>query len=166
MSIIVGRSVIVPEFYSWEVKPPERLSEAILMALHDLVDAEEDPSLDVNMGAWHQPYFRETKEFCYVCFAGAVMAKTLKTPVNESVTPGNFSERWERTFNALDSIRIGEVDHALRHFYGNRIQYSVYETFHNFSIGFFLEELDYRKSPEEFKNAMIDVAAMLESMGY
>lgn len=90
--------------------PPSKPSELIRLALRDLREVEADPRYAVNMADWHNPH----AEICHVCFAGAVMAKSLGTPVYEysSYCDHRFSTQWQRSLDALDSFRLGLCWHG------------------------------------------------------
>lgn len=141
-----------------KVKPPKKLSKAILMALNDLALVEQDPRYKVDMSWWHF----EDREIakCHVCFAGSVMAKTCDTPINKEIGPSEFDREWMNTFRALNAIRSGYVEDAILSFYGflDDSYYGFYESFAD-------NQLKYSQNPTEFKNAMCDVAMMLESHG-
>ena len=59
---------------------------------------------------WHRPY----NDYCGVCLAGAVIAKTLNAPLTSSLTSKDFKETgWEPLLNAIDYIRSGFYQEAL-----------------------------------------------------
>lgn len=143
-------------------KPPKKLSAAIMMALNDLALVKKDPSYKVNMGSWHTPY---DTDLCHVCFAGSVMAKEFGSDPTEELNPFDFGSEWASVFYALNDVRVGLVASALRRFYSPGIEDSLDE-FKGFSRDLCDECLSFENDPEEFKNAMCDLAAMLESLGY
>ena len=90
---------------------PDQPSELLKLALNDLIQVENDPRYDINMGEWHYP--RETA--CSVCLAGAVMAGTLDADPGEELSPEDFeqsNDAWK--LYALDSARWGDWDEFLK----------------------------------------------------
>jgi len=99
-----------------EFKPitlPDKLSDLMQLALDDLAKVEQDPQYRVNMGDWHNGTTVAYGNACVVCFAGAVMAKTLGVPSERFVTPARFDEDTRRKLYALDKAREGYVGMAL-----------------------------------------------------
>jgi hypothetical protein len=95
-------------------RAPKKLSEAMRMALKDLYDVELDPRYTVSMGDWHKSSLVTADGSCAVCFAGAVMAKTIATRTTKTTNPwDDYPESWARVFNALNLVRDGEVGAAL-----------------------------------------------------
>lgn len=142
------------------VKPPKKLSKLIMLALNDLIKVENSKVYRVDMDNWHTG--RYIGEKCNVCFAGSVMAKTCKTPINKMANLTDFGSQWCNCFLALNNIRNGDLTEALNNFYGLSFDNS---RFWGFKTDFQIENLRYENDPTEFKNAMCDVAAMLESLG-
>ena len=85
-------------------KLPDKPSKLLKLALNDLKKVEKDDNYRVDMDNWHN----SMEGICYVCLAGAVMAKTLK--IDKEV---NFHPDLEEDFDiykklyALDSLRMG-----------------------------------------------------------
>ncbi len=131
--------------------PPKRMSEAIRMALLDLEAAERLPKYRINMTAWHEP---AGDGVCEVCLAGSVMALTCQVSPNELHT-GNLVAglRWNRVFDALNQLRLGDVRCAA--FYMNVPKPS----FFNATI------TDYGENPDQFKADMLALADRLEAEG-
>lgn len=91
-----------------EVKLPEKLSACILLALKDLEKTEKDKRYYIDFdNDFHTPNGK-----CVVCFAGSVMAQTLKVPIEDEVGPANFSNHNANRLRALDAIRSGNIDLA------------------------------------------------------
>jgi hypothetical protein len=91
--------------------PPTRMSDAIRMAVADMEVIEQTPGYQIAFPVvWHEPY----GEYCRVCFAGCVMARTLGAKPNQSVwfddrEIGGPDRKWMGVFQALDAIRNGSV---------------------------------------------------------
>lgn len=89
-------------------KLPRRFSTLILHALKDLRKAERSPKYKVDMTNWHMP-----NSHCSVCFAGAVMAFSLKLdPKTEVDRIRGLKLQFKDTsltkkFLALDRVRQG-----------------------------------------------------------
>lgn len=91
---------------------PEKPSELIRLALNDLSLAEKDGAYRIEMGLWHlSTSYHDGK--CAVCFAGAVMANTLKIPSNVNVDPYDFPLSIRNKLLALDRFRTGAVREGL-----------------------------------------------------
>src|SRR6478736_6372267 len=99
-----------------KVKPPKKLSQAIMLALNDLALVEKKPKYKVDMANWHIV----DGNTCAVCFAGSVMAQTFGVSPGIYTSPGSFNLDWEYIFYALDSIRKGDVVSALANFYPDK----------------------------------------------
>jgi len=84
-------------------------SKLIRLALNDLAKVERSKSYSIYMGAWHTPIGPN----CAVCLAGAVMAKTLETPISNEVGPLSFDVRTRYALEAIDDFRCGSVADGL-----------------------------------------------------
>lgn len=90
--------------------PPEKLSDLIDLALNDLRKVQADPRYVVDMTLWHEPNTDDGENYvCHVCFAGAVMAKTLAVDVLADSPVSDFGHEWRRAFYALDDVRTGNL---------------------------------------------------------
>tara|TARA_B100002049_G_scaffold181615_3_gene138624 strand:+ start:991 stop:1443 length:453 start_codon:yes stop_codon:yes gene_type:complete len=90
-------------------KLPNIPSELIRVALADLGEVEEDHRYIVSMDDYyHQNTDWEFPGTCTVCFAGAVMARTLNWPFHVNAVPQDFGED-RLALKALDELRRGEV---------------------------------------------------------
>lgn len=149
-----------------KVKPPEKLYQAILIALKDLEAVEKDYRYNVNMNlTYHSPTSFGLK--CNVCFAGSIMAKTLDCPINEVVHPSYFKDqKWNHTFKALDSIRSYDLESAIMEFY----QESCYEIInkhklYNFNLRKDLDcSITYGVDSKKFKENMLIIAKRLKKI--
>jgi len=90
---------------------PKTPSKFISMALKDLRKIEKDERYIVDMGNWH--YTRNSRGPCYVCLAGAVMARELGSDPGEWRVPGNFPRVTTKLW-ALDYLRRGDPQPLLK----------------------------------------------------
>lgn len=103
---------------------PKTVAAIIRLAKKDLMKTLKMPDLyEINMGEWHSPDSerQDGKALCCVCFAGSVMAQTIKLDVNSfsvfayqvKQDQSDFKEKesrhkkWEVIFDYLDSLRKG-----------------------------------------------------------
>lgn len=91
------------------MKLPDRPSELLKLAMHDLELCEQDKQYTIHMGNWHL----SLPEKCIVCAAGAVMAKSLKTPTSRTIEPSNFPYGIECKLEAINFFRGGDIYSAL-----------------------------------------------------
>ena len=94
---------------------PDKPSELVEIGLRDLELCEQDPKYVIMMSKWHEPiidFSGGKKTVCAVCLAGAVMAKTMRTPPNERVHPFTQSGNDVYKLMALDNFRTGEFSDA------------------------------------------------------
>lgn len=89
---------------------PDKLWELGLIALDDLDAVEADNAYRVHMEYWHVPGCT----FCSVCFAGAVMAKSLKTSPDALLGPYDFEEPLKGKLEAIHFLKAGKVNLALQ----------------------------------------------------
>ena len=108
-------------------KLPNKLSDCIEIALKDLKKIEADPRYAVGMHpTWHTGRRSNLPgDRCCVCFAGAVMAKTLDCNIDDNISPYELGPYQygdlhadERIHNgcrleALDQARAGHISSAL-----------------------------------------------------
>lgn len=142
-------------------KLPEKPSDLITLALDDLEKVEADPLYSVEMGTWHEPNsggWHGKPPVCEVCFAGAVMAKTL--PVREDHiqirSMSEFSNYTRCRLYALDSFMRGDINAGLGH-----MQLSLPEEFKYPWDGVH----QYHVNPSHFKQDMRDIADSLKEVG-
>ena len=108
-----------------ESKLPDTLSQTVYTALCDMAEVEADSEYKVWMSTWHSNKEevdklviadpKHGKARCYVCFAGAVMAKTFEIPQTQTITPSDFEDN-DKLY-ALDHIREGNIQLAIRTFH-------------------------------------------------
>lgn len=169
----MARNLFTPK-----VAYPEKLSEAIYMAIRDLHLVEQDISnYRVSMSDWHSYWGAENNmtEKCNVCFAGSVMAKTCETDRTTWTSPDDFPYRWRITFEALNQVRTGNIAEALVTFYDEQPyifeaygdSYELDEDYDEGSPSLdFPPPAKYEDNKKLFKEQMLDIAAMLEVDGY
>jgi hypothetical protein len=124
-------------------------SELIELALHDLEVVESKPEeYVVKMNTWHTPALDK----CEVCFAGAVMAVSLKCGKKPYI-PNDFPEA-KKFLTALDQFRSGHVMGGLN---AMGIYYSAIRPYKYVS--------SYEESPADFKEDMRKLALDLRKRG-
>lgn len=95
---------------------PDLPSDLIRVALVDLRRCEADPRYKVCMYEWHIPGRDETgrSDYCYVCLAGSVMAKSLGADKETYALPNNYVESGEDVkLRAVNDFRSGYISVAL-----------------------------------------------------
>lgn len=149
---------------------PTRLSTTIRVALKDLTKVEASKKYKVYMGDWHSP--DEEQGICEVCFAGAVMAKTLGCHPTKHQEPQNFEEDVMNKLFAVDRVRVGDIQRAVHTFYGwdknDRFLYH-YKLAKLWPAGLKRNvrvPVYNAKSPERFHTAMRLIADTLGDYGY
>ena len=134
---------------------PDKPSKVIRLALRDLFDVEHDPDYAINMNYFHTPYVDPDWEKCHVCFAGAVMAKTLNTPIDQNALPEDFDEDTGGKLDALDAFRDGLIAAGLEYM-GLSTPKGIENT---------REIEDFITDPMRFKDDMESLADDLEGYG-
>ena len=150
-------------------KLPDKPSDLIHVALHDLKLAEESEKYEIDMGTWHTG-FEEIEneegvleeEPCQVCFAGAVMAFSLEGVINRQYKPNKFPEE-EGKLSSLNTFRLGEIHRGLREFYG---KFYGDTSFDLNTVEMEWEIPYYHKDKEGFHQAMAEMADYLKEKGY
>ena len=89
---------------------PMSVSQWMEVALKDLKLCENDPNYLINMGTSHDG--SDGPGFCHVCFAGAVMAKTLHVPRDATLYPSKI-DGFGGIGCMLNDLRGGHVRPAL-----------------------------------------------------
>lgn len=134
---------------------PDKPSDLIRLALHDLELVEQDPRYKVDMGEWHQSY----RNKCEVCFAGAVIAKSIKANYKKRLYPAFFDDDTQQKLLALDSLRTGKIAFGLYYFYYPKNPPD------GWSDDGFGEVSGYRQDPKLFKEQMFELSCALEGAG-
>lgn len=134
---------------------PDKASALIRLALKDLEEVEKLPGFEVRMNVWLKNFIDAP---CSVCFAGAVMVRSLfdvtsqdALPV-QGASPGYFDYDTSCKLNALDAFRCGDVFEGLRTmgFLGSIQPWTIAR---------------YEEHAEGFKSDMRELAAYLETQG-
>lgn len=123
---------------------PDKLWELGIIALDDLDAVEGDKNYRVHMEHWHVPGCA----FCTVCFAGGVMAKTLKTSPDILLGPYDFDEPLKGKLEAIHFLKSGKVNMALRSLG------SVIRVPHELNSDFERSVVPYEKDPDAFKDTI------------
>lgn len=129
---------------------PETPSELIMLALKDLVTVRNLPGYVIDMDYWHKPF--KILKICMVCFAGAVIASTLKLSKYEGTVPSDFTEDTCTKLIMLDMFRGGKIEFGLS-LIGITVSYPD------------LRPPEYKDDPEGFLMAMTDLANDLALKG-
>lgn len=137
---------------------PDKASELLRLAIHDLELCEKDPRYQIFMSDWH--YATDYRKECHVCFAGSVMAQSCKIPSNITVTPYR-STGLSGKLLALNHFRIGNVVEALD------LLNNPCDPFHDCdSLTIGERPAEYILDRDLFKQQMLDLADILEVEGY
>lgn len=145
---------------------PDKPSDLIRLAVHDLSVVEKLPKrFKVNMAEWHTP-----NGACKVCFAGAVMAISMKLPAKDSVCLGIdefynedterklFTGRDTKKLKALNLFRCGHVSLGLDLL---AIPLPMWLTR---EIGIAVDDYS-KRTAGKFKEQMLAIATLLEASG-
>lgn len=115
-----------------EVKLPNKLSDCLELAIKDLTAVERmKKAYTVFMDDYHEPETVYTNGVyeptgkCSVCFAGAVMARTLGTSPKVGMSPSNFSTHNRDRLLALDNLRCGQIDAAFSDLLGEDLPFGL-----------------------------------------
>lgn len=144
------------KFFNWHkpVPLPDKPSDLIRLAMLDLAKVEADPFYKVDMSDWHNGG-RRNHPVCHVCLAGAVMARSLKTPFEADITPAHFDGDIPDKLAALDEFRQGEIAYGL-----SSMRLEKPDGLHGY-----MDVPSYERSPEKFRISMIVMADILEEHG-
>lgn len=142
-----------------------KLSELIVEALKDVAKCEADPLYEINMNFWQKKCY--ITDICYVCLAGAVMAKKYGAP-RQTMTPSELASHLDneeiKKLAALDDIRLYEIKGALIEFYDDVGITRAREVQHIVLRG--IDEVEYNEKPNTFKINMCLIAQRLEQEGF
>ena len=106
------------------VNDPHTLSELIGVAISDFKKIiEEGDGYFPSFGDWHN----NVDSTCYVCLAGAVMAKTMDEPFEETLTPSDFRGKAALSMSALNHVRNGYYSHAYNTLFPEREEAPIHE---------------------------------------
>ncbi len=127
-----------------KVKLPNKASDLIDLALHDLELCERNSKYKINMQNWHK---LKDDNLCHVCLAGSVIAQTLKYPM-KTVLPCHIIN-YELELLTLDRFRIGDVMEGLCMYIPNK----KYKNF-DFNLDFNGFDYDYMNNKKKWKLRM------------
>ena len=132
---------------------------AILQALHDLAACERSKRYKINMCDWHSGAGGFGPK-CEVCFAGAVMAKTLKCDLSSDHSPwdGHFDDDASNKLVGLDHAREGEWCDFLFSF---KVPVEMRGALRDMLWDKFKDHPDYDYDKRAFKIRMRSVALLL-----
>jgi hypothetical protein len=130
----------------------KKMSRLIKIALADLAKVERSKKYVVDMYVWHRPIDADGVR-CAVCFAGSVMATSLKAALISYFAPADFIS--SRQLYALNYLRHGYVRSAAR----------VLEVDKDNAAPFIRYVTPYADSPTQFKKDMRKLAKDLEKAG-
>lgn len=131
---------------------PNKPSELIALALHDLELAEKSDDYDINMYCWHAPDSRSRK--CSVCLAGAVLAFSLGYPKYSPWDEDKPMREKSKMF-ALDRLRCGSIYDGLIYL-GIRHPEGMINSMH---------VTPYEINPRLFKRDMMTIVTKLQENG-
>lgn len=137
-------------------KLPDKLSDLIVLALHDLALCAKDKRYKIDMNRFHS--IDGHSGICSICLAGAVMVKSLDVPIHKfigsmEIIEKNFKSKDEQKIWALDSIRRGQLHD----------KQGTYNWYTNQEM----EQLDSLSKHEinEWQNHVLDMIGRLQSEG-
>lgn len=140
---------------------PNKLSELMKVALTDLELVESDPSYIIIMDQWHKSQRDSFINKCEVCAAGAVIAKTLKGDMLQTLLPDDFDDNdIGEKLRAINSLRVGEFGSA---FFELGLNPPNFPTFYG-DDECDLDDLS-QYSREEWKEHMCAIIGILQSEG-
>jgi len=103
----------------------------------------------------HDNYVPSKEDKCEVCFAGAVLANTIKMEKNEEFCDLDFSNDVYNKVNALDSFRQGYIEDGLDNLGYNIPEYLARD----------VEITPYYVDRAKFKKDMANMAKVFEKFG-
>ena len=148
-----------------EDKLPEKMSDVLELALHDIERVETSPQYEIDMTNWH--IYDRITGVCSVCMAGAVMAQTLGVPFNEttSLTMVEVSDDDKTKLCILDDVRSSHFIPLLDFIKGEDDEDDKYRPLFK-DIMRFGNIVRYHESPTQFKKDVQRLAETLRKHGY
>lgn len=138
------------------MKLPSKMSQLILVALKDLAKVEKDSRYRINMNMYHGTLWQESEK-CPVCLAGAVMAKTLKTPIHEMREPTDWPKGIREKLYAIDYLRVGDINSA-----ADELNIKPPRAFKFSDVNI----ISYERNKRKFHRDMKKLASDLKKVGY
>lgn len=157
-----------------------KLSDVVLLALEDLERAEASKLYRIDMDAtYHTPrddmYGDDDAEpdKCTVCFAGSIIAFSLKAKINEEKEPSDYGDEAARKLWSIDTLREGCVVDALKAFIGDDGDGESLMTSAQRDAAQWVDDhsnlcgcmSSYSGYPDEFKNEMEVLVALMRYKG-
>lgn len=157
-------------------KLPNKPSALIRLAIADLTAAEKSKKYAINMWDWHiaRGDFDEAVDgnhkkvlgtACAVCFAGSVMALTLKASPAKNKEPEEFDLATTSKLYALNCFRIGNIHEGFQEM-GLDLPTQADDWKRVVNIPETVGIVDYESDPPQFKKDMRELAAKLERAGF
>lgn len=135
-------------------KLPDKPSKLIEIALADLAKVEKSKKYKVDM-TWYHAGSGIIGPECAVCFAGAVMAKTLHATITEDIIPDDYDEDTAQKLRAINRFRQGDLASA----------YRALERKMPFGLSHQIQVTSYEDNPAKFKREMAELAKTLKRLG-
>lgn len=172
-----------------KTKLPNKLSELIRVALKDLTWAEKQKNIEIDMsdfvdvitkngnyveGTYSALSKGKEIESCAVCFAGAVMIKSLDALIDGNGSQDISSSVGEKNYGkvtALDWVRTGSIRAAVEQFYWDyeKNGYTIKGTKASDKIraaGYeFTDVAQYELDKKAWRKDMLKIANKLERLG-
>jgi len=151
---------------------PDTPSALIRLALDDLRKIEGDDRYAVDMYNWHCPSPLAAK--CYVCLAGAVMAKSIELDPNIWASPTSMKTEIDAPTRlklcALDDFRTGSIFQGLSTFY-DKGRYDEGSFYNNEQVRAIYKKIGvapgyWRNYNEDFYVYMNKLADELQAIGH
>ena len=136
-------------------KLPKKPSALIRLALKDLELCQKSADYKIDMNTFHSPTYTPDND-CAVCFAGAVMAQSLRAPQSSCLSPSSYPTGTRHKLYALDLFRRGHIMDGLSVFGINTIKSRAIPAQHVPA---------WRGTGAAFKKAMRNLASILKRKG-
>ena len=144
-------------------------SQLLRLAIRDLKAVRKLPNkYRVDMAVWHA-----TNSHCSVCFAGAVMAQSLKVSPKITLDPEDFLSKDETglltaRLESLNGIRMGYIEQFVHGFYENdypaRTE-AMQKVRQEFPWKYQIDVPSYEMNPVGFTKEMENIATRLRKIG-
>jgi hypothetical protein len=160
-------------------KLPKTPSKLVAIARRDLMAVRRMKKYRVDMGIWHTPMTTNhhgdafdyadkatPKTPCFVCQAGAVIARTLKANINADAGPYAYDGLTRRQLVALNRLRQGSVRsfiYSLREV--PAVERWIGKNFFKTDMGFIPGYSSYHTNPKKYLAWLKAVEKWLKSEG-
>ena len=143
---------------------PEKPSELIRLALHDLELCEQDNRYIIDMDTWHTPYEGYNNDLlrnkCLVCLAGSVIAKSLNADACIDLVPCDYNHKTEMKLFALEYFRRGDIYDGIELLLPGSFEHMEFD-----NLSGYRDVIPYEENPTKFKQQMHELADDLELIG-